>query len=93
MVRFGGDALSEGVETHTIGGVSVKIYSVPKTVADLFKYRNKVGIDVALEALGETWRGGRLDMNELTRFARICRVERGIAQRGVKRGRRAEDHS
>ena len=76
VVRFSGDALTEGVDTHTIGGVAVKVYSMTKSLADLFKYRNKVGLDVALQALKEVWRSGHLDVDELIRFARICRVER-----------------
>ena len=78
FVRFSGEALTEGVETHTIEDVAVRVYSVTKTLADLFKYRNKLGLDVALEALKEVWRSGRLDVDELMRFARICRVERVI---------------
>ncbi len=76
VVRFSGEALTEGVETHTIEGVAVKVYGVAKTLADLFKYRHKLGLDVALEALKEVWRSGHLDVDELVRFARICRVER-----------------
>ncbi len=76
VFRFGGKALTAGVETHTLEGIPVKIYTLAKTVADLFKYRNKVGVDVAVEALKEAWREGRVDMGELNRFARICRVER-----------------
>jgi len=76
VFRFGGKALTAGVETHTLEGIPVKVYSLAKTVADLFKYRNKVGVDVAVEALKEAWREGRLDMGQLNRFARICRVER-----------------
>ena len=56
IVRFGGEALTEGVETHELEGVNVKVYGMAKTLADLFKYRNKVGLDVALEALKEMWR-------------------------------------
>jgi len=76
VVRFSGEALTEGVETHTVEGVAVKVYGVAKTLADLFKYRHKLGIDVALEALKEVWRSGHLDVDELLHFARICRVER-----------------
>ena len=78
VVRFSGEALTEGVEAHTVEGVAVRVYSVAKTVADLFKYRNKLGLDVALEALKEVWRSGHLDVDQLMRFARICRVERVI---------------
>jgi len=76
VVRFGGLSLSEGVESHRLEGVSVKVYGVAKTVADLFKYRNKVGLDVALEALKDAWVARRVDMDALTHFARICRVEK-----------------
>lgn len=74
IVRFSGDALSEGVEEHVIEGITVKITNPAKTVADCFKFRNKIGLDVALEALRETWRGRRCDISELMRHARVCRV-------------------
>lgn len=76
VVRFGGKALTQGVETHIIEGQRVRIYDVAKTVADVFKYRNKVGLDVALEALREAWRERRFTMDEIDHYARICRVER-----------------
>ena len=74
VIRFSGDAYSEGVETHIIDGVPVKIFCVGKTVADCFKFRNKVGLDVALEALREGWKGKLFTMDELWRYAKICRV-------------------
>jgi predicted transcriptional regulator of viral defense system len=76
VVRFSGAALTEGIETHRIEGVAVPIYSAAKTVADCFKYRNKVGIDVAVEALRDFSRRHRGGATELARFARICRVTR-----------------
>ncbi len=76
VVRFGGETLTEGVETHCIEGVTVRVYSVVKTIADTFKYRNKIGLDVALEALREAWRARRFTMDKMHRYARICRVER-----------------
>lgn len=76
VVRFTGDALTEGVATHRVEGQSVRVYILAKTVADCFKYRHKIGLDVALEALRETWRDRRVTMDELDRYARICRVER-----------------
>ena len=76
VMRFGGSALTAGVEEHRIEGQRVKIYGVAKTLADVFKYRNKVGLDVALEALREAWRARRFTMDELSRYARICRVHR-----------------
>jgi len=74
IVRFSGEALTSGVEEHTIEGVIVKIYSPAKTVADCFKYRNKIGIDVAMEALRDCWQKRRASADELWRYAKICRV-------------------
>src|SRR5712672_4616825 len=74
--RFGAKALTQGIETHRIEGETVKIYGIAKTLADLFKYRYKVGLDVALEALREAWRERRFTMDEIHRYARVCRVER-----------------
>ena len=76
VARFSGAALSEGVETHRVEGVAIRIYSAAKTVADCFKYRNKIGIDVAIEALRDFSRQHRSEATELARFARICRVRR-----------------
>jgi predicted transcriptional regulator of viral defense system len=76
VVRFTGRARTAGVETHRIEGVNVRITSPGKTVADCFKYRHKIGLDVALEALREAWREKRFTVDEIDRFARICRVER-----------------
>jgi predicted transcriptional regulator of viral defense system len=76
IARFSGTALSQGVESHRIEGQAVRVYNLAKTVADCFKYRNKIGIDVALEALREAWRARRVTMDELDRYACICRVQR-----------------
>jgi len=78
VARFSGPALTEGIETHRLEKVDVRVYSAAKTVADCFKYRNKVGIDVAVEALRDYYRRYRGGANELARFARICRVSRVI---------------
>ena len=75
-MRFGGKALSEGVGTHRIEGQSVRIYGVAKTLGDLFKYRNKVGMDVVLEALRDAWRNRLFTTDEIDHHARVCRVER-----------------
>ncbi len=74
VVRFSGKALTEGIELRNIEGVTVPIYNVAKSVADCFKYRNKIGLDVALEALREAWRGKRCTSRELWKYAEICRV-------------------
>jgi predicted transcriptional regulator of viral defense system len=74
VVRFSGAALTSGVEERRIEGVPVRVYCVAKTIADCFKYRNKIGLDVALEALRDCWRERRCTMDELWRYAEICRV-------------------
>lgn len=74
VFRLSGPALTEGVEIHTVEGVPLRVYSPAKTVADCFKFRNKIGIDVALEALRETWRARRATMKELEHHARVDRV-------------------
>ncbi|MGH9380903.1 MAG: type IV toxin-antitoxin system AbiEi family antitoxin domain-containing protein [Thermoanaerobaculia bacterium] len=76
VARFSGAALTEGVESHHLEGVEVRVYSAAKTVADCFKYRNKIGIDVAVEALRDFTRRHRGGATDLARFARICRVTR-----------------
>lgn len=74
IVRFSGEALTQGVENHVIDGVPVRITSVARTVADCFKFRNKIGLEVALEALQEAWRAKRVSMDDLWRYATLCRV-------------------
>lgn len=74
IVRFSGEAFTEGVEEHTVDGVTVRVTSVAKTVADCFKYRNKIGLDVALEALREAWFGKRMTSDDIWRYAKVCRV-------------------
>ncbi len=74
FVRFSGKALEAGVKIHRIEGVPVQVYSPAKTVADCFKYRNKFGQDVALEALRDCWRKRKTKMDELWKYAKICRV-------------------
>ena len=76
VARFSGPALTEGIETHRLEGVEVRVYSAAKTVADCFKYRNKVGVEVAVEALRDFSRRQRGGATELARYARICRVSR-----------------
>ena len=76
ILRFSGEALTKGIEVHRIERVDVCIYSAAKTVADCFKFRNKIGIDVAVEALRDFTRRHRGGAADLSRFARICRVTR-----------------
>ena len=74
IVRFSGSALTGGVEERRIGGVPIRVYGPAKTVADCFKFRNKVGLDVALEALRDCRRRRKATMDELWRAARVCRM-------------------
>lgn len=76
VVRFSGPALTEGIQAHPVEGQIVRVYCVAKTLADLFKYRNKIGLDVTLEALQQAWQARRFTMSDIHRYARVCRVER-----------------
>lgn len=74
--RFSDDAYSEGIETHTIDKMKVKIYSIEKTIADCFKFRNKLGMDIVLEALKLYKVRKDFDVTKLMKYAKICRVEK-----------------
>lgn len=74
VVRFSGEALTAGVETRTMGSKQVRVTTVAKTVADCFKFRNLVGLDVAIEALRESLRMRAASVDELWKYAAICRV-------------------
>lgn len=76
IVRFSGKALTAGVESHSIKGVKVRVYNPAKTIADCFKYRNKIGLDVAIEALRDCWRKERATADDLWHYAKVCRVSR-----------------
>ncbi len=76
IARLRGEAYSQGIQTVIDYGAPIRVYSVAKTVTDCFKFRNKIGLDVALEALKSAWRSRKLTMAELHHFARINRVER-----------------
>ena len=69
-----GQALTAGVQTHDLDGVPVRIYSPAKTVVDCFKFRNRIGLDIALEALREVRRSRLAPVDELFQMARVCRV-------------------
>ncbi len=73
---FSGQAFSHGIETHKIDGVPVRIYRPEKTIADCFKYRNKIGLDTAIEALKLYREKKRFKADDLMQFARVCRVEK-----------------
>ena len=75
IVRASGEALTAGIQRHSIEGVHVPITAPAKTVADCLKYRRRVGLEVAMEALREGLRHRRASIDDILRFARICRVE------------------
>jgi len=72
--KFSGEALTAGVEEHKIDGVPVKIYSVEKTLADCFKYRNKIGLDVCIEALKLYKSRKKVNIQAIIKYAKVCRV-------------------
>ena len=76
--RFTGQAFSAGVETHELDGVSVRIYRLEKTLADCFKFRNKIGLDTAVEAVRFYRERRSVKVDDLMRYAAICRVEKVI---------------
>lgn len=76
--RFTGEAFTEGVETYELDGVSVRIYSPEKTLADCFKFRNKVGLDTAVEAVRFYREHRNVKVDDIMRYARICRVNKII---------------
>lgn len=73
---FGERAFTEGVERYELDDITVRIYSPEKTLADCFKHRNKLGLDVAVEALRFYRERRRLDVEALLHFAEVCRVEK-----------------
>jgi predicted transcriptional regulator of viral defense system len=73
---FSGSAFTEGIEQREVDGIPVKVYNPEKTLADCFKYRNKIGLDVFLEALKFYRQRKRFQADDLMHFARVCRVEK-----------------
>ena len=74
VVRFSGEARTFGIDRHELEGVPVPVYSPAKTVADCFKYRNKIGLDVAIEALKDCRRSRKATTDQLWEAAKICRM-------------------
>ena len=75
IVYMSGDSFNSGIEEHLVITQPIKVYNLSKTVADCFKYRNKIGLDVALEALRESWNEKKVNMDSLWHYAKICRVQ------------------
>ena len=78
IVRLSGPSLTDGIDKHQVEGVTVRVYSAAKTVADCFKFRNKIGLDVAIEALKDCLRQKKASINEIYRYAKVCRVSNVI---------------
>lgn len=76
VYRFSGESLSAGVEEHTIDGATVRIYNPEKTLADCFKFRNRIGMEIVLEALKLYKTRKRFNIEMLMKYARVCRVEK-----------------
>lgn len=76
VVRFSGAAFHEGIEKHYVKGVTFKVYSLAKTIADCFRYRNRIGMDVAVEALRESLRGKKAKPTEIRKFSE----QRGVGK-------------
>ena len=78
--KFAGEfyrrSFTEGIETHKVDGIRLRVYSPEKTLADCFKYRNKLGLDTVLEALRLYRSRKRPNVDDLMKFARVCRVEK-----------------
>jgi predicted transcriptional regulator of viral defense system len=74
VAMFSGEMMTAGIQRHVIQGVSVPVYCVSKTVADCFRFRNRIGVNIAVEALRDAWQGKKAAAGELWHYARICRV-------------------
>jgi predicted transcriptional regulator of viral defense system len=74
VIRMSGPSLTEGIDRLTVDGVEVRVFNAAKTIADCFKFRNRIGLDVALEALRDGWYKRKVTMDDLWRFAAVDRV-------------------
>jgi hypothetical protein len=78
VFRFSGRSWTAGIKTRNLGGVRVRVYGAAKTIADCFKFRNRIGLEIAVEALRIALERRHCSPAEVLRYARICRVERVI---------------
>ena len=78
VFRFSDETISAGIENHKMEGVTLRVFSPAKTVADCFKFRHKIGVDVAVEALKLCLTSGKVKPAQILHYARLCRVERVI---------------
>lgn len=78
VYRFSEETINSGLQTETIDGVEVKVFSPAKTIADCFKFRNQIGLEVAIEALKRGIREGKATYQDIIRYAKLCKVENVI---------------
>jgi predicted transcriptional regulator of viral defense system len=76
LVQFSGKALHIGIEAHPVEGVTVPVTNVARTIVDCFKFRNKIGTDVAVEGLRDAWRRKQFAMKDLSHYAKVFRMSR-----------------
>lgn len=75
VYRFSGESLTKGIEKHEVDGVMVRVYNPAKTIADCFKFRNKIGLDVAMEALQQGIKQDKTSYSDIIKYAKVCRVK------------------
>jgi predicted transcriptional regulator of viral defense system len=78
VFRYRDDVFEAGVESHDVDGHTIRVFSAEKTIADCVKYHNKIGLDIAIEALRLYWQRRRPDVRTLMKYAHICRVDRAM---------------
>ena len=79
VYRFNKESFEAGIETHQIDGVSIRVYNPEKTLVDCFKFRNKIGMDIVLEALKLYRERQSIDVQKIMEYAKICRVSKVIS--------------
>lgn len=78
VYRFSEETINSGLQTQTIDGIEVKVFNPAKTIADCFKFRNQIGLDVAIEAMKQGINDGKATYGDIVKYAKVCKVERVI---------------
>lgn len=78
VYRFSGESLTQGARKHKVDGVQIQVYNPAKTIADCFKFRNQIGLEIAIEALKQGIKEKKASYTEILKYADICRVENVI---------------
>mgnify|MGYP003132223410 CR=1 FL=1 len=78
VYRFSEETINSGFQNHFMDGVEIKVFNPAKTIADCFKFRNQIGLDVAIEALKRGINDGKATYREILMYAKLCKVERVI---------------